>query len=124
VALAFMESTIAGFIFVGIVLVGVPVAIYLAVKLFRHSPLGKRMILSGPSLDLSGGAVTLGESGELIEREGLTHTKLRPSGIAIIDDRRVDVVSESALMIEAGVRIRVVKVEGNRVVVRPVESKE
>lgn len=44
-------------------------------------------------------------------------TQLRPSGVAMLDGRRVDVVAESAL-IEKGAPVRVVQVEGSRVVVR------
>jgi membrane-bound serine protease (ClpP class) len=41
---------------------------------------------------------------------------LRPAGIARIDGRRVDVVSRGE-MIESGSPVRVLSVEGNRVVV-------
>jgi membrane-bound serine protease (ClpP class) len=44
---------------------------------------------------------------------------LRPSGNAAIGDRRVDVVTEGT-MIDKGTPIRVVAVEGSRVVVREV----
>lgn len=46
-------------------------------------------------------------------------TTLRPSGTAVINGKRVDVVSEGAF-IEAGQVIKVVAVEGLRVVVRAV----
>jgi membrane-bound serine protease (ClpP class) len=124
VILAFLESTAAGFVFTAVVLVGVPLAIYAAVKIFRHSPLGKRMILTGPTTDLSGGAVDAKAKENLPGKVGTAHTVLRPSGIAIIDGRRVDVVTEGAVMVKAGVPVKVVEVEGNRVVVRPVEEKD
>ncbi len=53
----------------------------------------------------------------LLGKEGQALSNLQLSGIASIDGRRVDVVSESTF-ITAGTRVRVVKVEGHRVVVR------
>jgi membrane-bound serine protease (ClpP class) len=42
---------------------------------------------------------------------------LRPAGIAQFDDARVDVVSDGGF-IEAGTLIDVIRVDGNRIVVR------
>lgn len=52
---------------------------------------------------------------------GRALTQLRPSGVALLDGNRVDVVAESAL-IEKGTLVRVVQVEGGRVVVRAAEE--
>ena len=52
-------------------------------------------------------------------REGVAITPLRPSGMVQIDDERVSVVAEAGL-IDKDMRVRVVEVEGNRVVVRAV----
>lgn len=54
---------------------------------------------------------------ELEGQEGVTVSALRPSGVATISDRRIDVVSQGD-MIDSGTRIKVVEVKGNRVVVR------
>lgn len=53
----------------------------------------------------------------LLHREGDALTPLRPAGTVHIEGRRVDAVAESGL-IGQGERIRVVRVEGNRVFVR------
>jgi membrane-bound ClpP family serine protease len=53
----------------------------------------------------------------LLGKTGKALTPLRPSGTAMIDDRRVDVVAESDL-ISAGEPVTVVLVEGHRVVVQ------
>jgi len=50
-------------------------------------------------------------------KEGQAHTDLRPAGIVVIEGRKVDVVTAGE-QIEKGRRVRVSKVEGNRVVVR------
>ena len=49
----------------------------------------------------------------------MTHTTLRPCGTAVIGGKRVDVISEGSL-IDRGQKVKVVAVEGIRVVVRPV----
>ena len=56
----------------------------------------------------------------LLDQEGVAHSDLRPSGVATINDRRMDVVAEGAL-IEAGTGIKVVEVTGMRVVVRAID---
>jgi membrane-bound serine protease (ClpP class) len=53
----------------------------------------------------------------LIGKQGVSSTPLHPAGIAEFQGERVDVVSEGEL-IDAGVAVKVVKVDGNRVVVR------
>ena len=60
---------------------------------------------------------------ELVGREGKTVSALRPAGIAQIGDERLDVVADSEFL-RSGVRIRVVEVEGNRVVVEAIEENE
>lgn len=57
---------------------------------------------------------------ELIGAEGTTLTTLRPAGIAQIEDERIDVVSEGTY-IEQGKRIKVIAVEGMRIVVREIK---
>jgi membrane-bound serine protease (ClpP class) len=61
------------------------------------------------------------ERGQLLNQTGTALTQLRPSGVATIGGRRVDVVAEGAL-IEKGAAVRVIAVEGSRVVVRAMES--
>jgi len=56
---------------------------------------------------------------ELSHATGVALTQLRPSGTAKIGGQRVDVVAESGL-IERDTEIKVVAVEGMRVVVRAV----
>jgi membrane-bound serine protease (ClpP class) len=58
------------------------------------------------------------EQTELLQQTGVAATQLRPSGAALINGRRIDVVSEGSL-IEKGTPIKVVALEGVRVVVRP-----
>lgn len=52
-----------------------------------------------------------------LNAEGVTKTALRPAGKAEFGEHRLDVVAESG-MIDSGRPVRVVKVEGSRIVVR------
>ena len=52
-------------------------------------------------------------------REGEALTDLRPAGMILFEGRKVDVVTAGEL-IGKGKRVKVVKVEGNRIVVREV----
>lgn len=58
---------------------------------------------------------------EWMGKEGIAQTDLRPAGIAIIDDKRLDVVAENN-WIEDGTPVKVVKVEGNRIAVRALKE--
>jgi membrane-bound serine protease (ClpP class) len=52
----------------------------------------------------------------MLGTEGVVESLLRPAGVAIFDGRRVDVVSRGEA-IEAGARVKVIELAGNRVVV-------
>jgi membrane-bound serine protease (ClpP class) len=58
---------------------------------------------------------------ELLGKTGVAQTDLRPAGIVVIDQRKVDVVSEAGF-INKGTTVKVIHVAGYRVVVRPIES--
>lgn len=92
----------------------VPVAIVMGFKVFPKSPMGKHMIARGLSFDSS--AATDARDLTLVGQDGVVEATLRPAGMARIDGRRVDVISRGE-RIETGEPVRVVEVEGNRVVV-------
>ena len=59
----------------------------------------------------------------LLDAAGRTLTPLRPGGVAQIAGRRVDVVTRGEF-VEAGTAVKVIEVEGNRVVVRAVRGED
>ena len=90
-----------------------------AIRLVARSRLGKKLMLDDAGArDWKAAEAGLGE---LVGQEGRTLTQLRPAGLAQIGERRLDVVADNEL-VPAGVRVRVVEVEGNRVVVEAVED--
>lgn len=58
---------------------------------------------------------------ELLHKRGVTVTPLRPAGMVEIDGKRIDMVSEGGY-IPPGTTVLVIKVEGPRVVVKPVNQ--
>lgn len=102
-----------GNLVLGAVLVGLVIGLGCWLRFFPGSRIAGRFI-SRPTL---GG---LGVSKpDLLQRTGVAITQLRPSGTAFINGKRVDVVTEGVL-IDQGASIKVVAVEGMRVVVREV----
>ncbi|WP_396266338.1 nodulation protein NfeD [Halobacillus amylolyticus] len=79
---------------------------------FRH-------VILNDSTSAEKGYVSTMNRLELIGMEGETITPLRPSGTALIDEERMDVVSEGSF-IGANQPVKIVKIEGARVVVRAV----
>jgi len=84
-------------------------------------PFGRRLVLA-TGMDADLGYVSAPESDRLwLGRTGTALSPMRPSGIAEIDGTRVDVVSEGGF-IDAGASIEVTRVEGNRIVIRPLAA--
>lgn len=114
VAMAFQESSTHGVRFLVALAVLVPATIVLGFKLFPKSPFGKRMVVRGLSFG-SSPSFDPRDLG-LLAKEGLVESDCRPAGLARLEGRRVDVVTRGE-WITAGERVRVIEVEGNRVVV-------
>jgi len=114
---AFKMSVATGFVILFVALVVLPLEIILGVKLFPKTPLGRRMML--PAREKTTAADRVGEAdlSAYVGREGVTVTMCRPSGIAEIGGRRVDVVAEGTV-IDNNRPIVVLRLDGNRVVVK------
>lgn len=110
------QGATVGVLFLGGVLVLVPITLLIAFRLLPHTPMGKRLILDGPTFQqTTGTAVSEGLAG-WVGAEGVALGPLRPAGMAEVRGKRLDVVTRGD-MIEKGTPVRVVLVEGNRVVV-------
>jgi membrane-bound serine protease (ClpP class) len=103
---------IAHYIFMGVA-IGLLVGTVLWLKYFPTSKLASPLISKSHVGDIGT------ERPDLLNKKGIAHTNLRPSGTAIIDGERVDVVTEGS-MIQRGAALEVVAVEGMRVVVREI----
>ncbi|NLG85122.1 MAG: nodulation protein NfeD [Firmicutes bacterium] len=82
----------------------------------RHEAL--RPILLTTALTGEKGYTATPDQSHLLGLVGKAMTPLRPAGVALLAGERVDVISEGGF-IPVGTAIRVIKVEGSRIVVRP-----
>jgi membrane-bound serine protease (ClpP class) len=80
-------------------------------------PFGRRLILETGLSAETGYASPPESDRRWLGKRGIASSTLRPAGIAHLDHERVDVVTDGEF-IEAGAPIEVLRVEGNRIVVR------
>ncbi len=111
-ALQAFEGILGIFASFGSVVLAV-VAIILWMKVFPKTRVGRVLTVS---TDLRGSHAASPELVDLVGRAGKAASGLRPGGFALIDGRRIDVVTRGE-MISAGTAVRVLRVEGNRVLV-------
>jgi membrane-bound serine protease (ClpP class) len=119
VILAYTQGgTTVGIIVLAASLVLTPATIMIAFKLFPTTPLGKRFILgttlgsgdASPEDEAVEGRVNAGDKGR-------AKTVLKPTGVAEISGRRYSVLTGGEYL-SAGTEIEVIRVEGNRILVR------
>lgn len=80
-----------------------------------------RLTLATVADSAQGYVSTVPGEGVTVGQTGVTLSPLRPAGMAEIAGRSVDVVSSGAF-VPRGERVRVIGIEGRRIVVEPVES--
>ncbi len=96
-----------------VVTTGAIIAFFTWMKTFQRTAVGRGLTL-GVSL---GAGDDLPEVAELLGKEGVAVTDLRPAGKIQIEGRRIDVLAESAY-VESGSAVTVIQAGGSRVVVR------
>lgn len=93
------------------------------VKFFgKRLHLFKRIILTDAT-DTASGYVSAVNRPELVGQIAVTATALRPSGTIRLGEERIDAVSEGRY-IDLGKSVKIIKVEGSRIVVRELEKEE
>ena len=107
---------------VGQMAVSMIVAIVASVAMLKALPrfaVFNRLVLSSrtPASEGYVSAPTEQDS-DLIGREGVTLSELRPVGVGLFDGKRIDVIAEGEF-IEAQRAVKIVEARGNRTVVRP-----
>lgn len=122
VVLGFMQTPILGVAFLVGICIGMPILIAIGFKIWPNTRMGRRILLMAPK-----GEDVLPDGPEkerlrgLIGRRGRAKSKMLLSGIIEVDAEKIDAVSES-MPIEENQAILVIQVQGNHVVVRPVEE--
>ncbi|MCG8689448.1 MAG: serine protease [Desulfobacterales bacterium] len=111
--LAFTNISITAFyILIGVDLVVLPLLFFIGLKILAVSPLALKKKLSAKD-----GVVSQSPDLEShLNKTGHTLSALRPSGTAMIDGKRLDVVADGDF-IEVDVPVRVTGVTGNQIIV-------
>lgn len=116
--LCFAEvSTQAGLVLLAVDAVLLPALVILSLKLLARSPATLRAELSSEG----GYSSQSPELAGYVGKEGTALSDLRPSGVARIEGRRVDVVTRGEY-VEKDAAVIVLTVSGNRVVVKAASS--
>ncbi len=108
-------STAAGFGFVLADLILLPIVVIFGFKFLAKSSVTLKKSLSSKD----GVSVQSNVLKQYIGQQGSTVTDLRPSGIAVINQERLDVVTEGKYL-DKGTQVVVVAVTGNQIIVKEV----
>jgi membrane-bound serine protease (ClpP class) len=119
VVMAFRSSVETGAIFLLIVLLAVPAILYGMIKVWPHTPIGRRILLG----DVPPEAILPPEpySKDLVGQIGVARTKMLPSGIIVVDGEKYDAVSDG-FPIDIDQPIIVTAIRANRIYVHPYDS--
>lgn len=112
------EGSLPGAMF-SLLIVVVLLAI-IAILIFKSAirgKLSKSPVVLNTAIDAASTELTQKEAAELVGKTGRTLTSLRPSGIAMIDGRRMDVVSD-AEFIDKDTEVVVTEVDGVKITVK------
>jgi membrane-bound serine protease (ClpP class) len=112
-----------------VTIIGLGVASALAFKFLPESRVGSWLVFKMQPAGAAPGALgaeTRGGSlpegfADLLGKQGVAHSVLRPTGVADFNGRRVDVLTEGEF-VAAGLRIEVIRVDGHRILVRTVDN--
>lgn len=115
----FWVSQTAGMIATIIVLIAAPFAIFGGLKMFPYTPVGRWLTMAeeqkagvtryDPARDQ--------DADKLVGHAGTALTDLRPIGMCRIDDKRMECLAESDVIL-AGAKVKVVAVNGMEIKVR------
>lgn len=115
-AIIFAAPTpVQGLMILGISILLTAVVTPILYKLLGGPKIFRRLVLS-ESATTDKGYIATGEYDHLLGKTGEAATPLRPSGTAVIDGVRVDVAADGVFLSQ-GTKVKVIRVEGNRIVV-------
>lgn len=93
---------------------------YLFIKYGQRSPIFDKIVLNTKQEGSSGYSSTI-DKRSYLDKEGTVLTNLRPSGTIVVNDDRLDAVTEGQF-IAKGEKIKVIKIEGSKVIVRKIKE--
>lgn len=115
-----MRSVSMAIIQISASMVAALIGIFFLAKFLPKTSAFSRLVLA-ETQNADKGFVSFPSDTNLIGKTGIAFTTLRPGGTALIDDKKVDVVADSEY-IEKDKKIKVIRVEGIKVVVTVVKE--
>ena len=124
ISTAFLYNLYFGAVIVFVIVIATPFLIAAAIRIWPHTPIGKSILIGDRKKEdvLPKGSHykrVASQAGQI----GTAKTKMYPSGIVLIDGVPFDAVS-NGFPIEAGDRIKVISVQGNRLHVQKIQDDE
>jgi membrane-bound serine protease (ClpP class) len=118
----YSRGLVAGVVFLTVTAIVVPGALAFAFRWWPHTPMGRRLLLEVPTSDeVLPDTPKRRSLRQLVGKLGVAKNVMLPSGAVVIEGQTIDAISEG-MPIEAGQRVRVIEVRGNRVLVRPADD--
>lgn len=100
------------------IIMAIIIIVLLSIYCFAQSAhKGKNPLVLSQKTDKESGFSANDDNSSLLNKEGETLTQLRPSGIALIDSKRVDVVTDGEFL-DIGTKIVVTDIQGRRIIVK------
>lgn len=116
------RSLLDAIVMVLIVLIVIGILLFLVIRSASKGKLNRKLILS-EKLNKEAGYVGRSEPESFLDKEGTAITMLRPSGIIDVDGKRLDVVTNGEFL-PKGTKVKVVKIEGMRIIVAKLRENE
>ncbi|NQS76723.1 MAG: hypothetical protein HQP61_09860 [Peptococcaceae bacterium] len=104
-----------------VALIATIVIFIVGLQLMSRLKLWNRLALQNKQDNKEGYVAPAPEMSLFVGKEGTAFTPLRPAGTAEVAGQRLDVVTEGEF-IHSGMQIRVIKVEGTRIVVKEIAA--
>lgn len=98
---------------IGAMCIAVPVFVAAMILFFRSK--ASRAFVQTTVIE--GGSSSVPAMTHLLGKQGVALTTLRPSGIALIEEQKIDVVTDGGAFIEKGNKVVVLRIDTNSIVV-------
>ncbi|NSW90523.1 MAG: hypothetical protein HPY74_07570 [Firmicutes bacterium] len=116
------RSLLDAIVMILIILIVIGILLFVFLRSASKGRLNNKLILTD-RMNKESGFVGRSEPSSFLGKEGITTTMLRPSGSVNINGVRLDVVTDGEF-IPKGTKVKVVKVEGMRIVVKKLQQDE
>ncbi len=122
IVMVFRESATLGTLYLIGLAISFPLILVTMVRYWPHTPIGRMMLNIPPPGTETPSSEVHNPLEDLVGKIGQAKSKMLPSGAILIDERTYDAFS-GGFAVEAGDTVEVVRVEGNRIMVRPVTER-